>query len=52
MKKIAVQPSLQYKQVETKDSIKEQFLAFRGEMSPASEILLPKADTHTQVLSL
>ena len=38
--------------VEIKVSIKKQFLAFRGEMSPASEILLPKADTHTQVLSL
>ena len=25
MKKVAVQPSLQYKQVETKDSIKKQF---------------------------
>ena len=27
MKKVAVQPFLQYKQVETKDSIKKQFLA-------------------------
>ena len=27
-------------------------LAFRGEMSPASEISLPEANTHTHVLSL
>ena len=50
MKKVAVQSSLQYKQAETRDSVKKQFLAFRGEMSPASEISLPEADTHTSVV--
>ena len=50
MKKVAVQSSLQYEQAETKDSVKKQFLAFRGEMNPASEISLPEADTHTSVV--
>ena len=50
MKKVPVQSSLQYKQAETTDSVKKQFLAFRGEMSPASEISLPEADTHTNVV--
>ena len=30
MKKVAVQPSLQYKQPETKDSIKKQFLVLKN----------------------
>ena len=71
MKKVAVQPSPEYKQAETKDSIQknkpkkkekriikswwkkaltESLLAFRGEMSHASEISLPEANTHTRVV--
>ena len=61
MKKVAVQPSLQYKQAETRDKnsvpppppkkkkknsgLNKTKLAFRGEMSPASEISLPEVET-------